>query len=178
MRKTFKRSAWSLLCMLVFSGATLATTEDDSAALLTRLSEFHQHQQELNSLAEQQAESAEISELAESIAVDHYLLDEWLQEAGHDERQRGDVAAYGNDEQQQAYEALQSQEGAEFDRQFLDYQMNIHRQALDLLQEIPPESLEDAERANHFKVTYETLRKHLGMLQNHRQEDGGLSESE
>ncbi|WP_457943749.1 hypothetical protein ACSTAY_02280 [Vreelandella alkaliphila] len=65
MRKTFKRSAWSLLCMLVFSGATLATTEDDSAALLTRLSEFHQHQQELNSLAEQQAESAEISELAE-----------------------------------------------------------------------------------------------------------------
>lgn len=56
--------------------------------------------------------------------------------------------------------------------------MNIHRQALDLLQEIPPESLEDAERANHFKVTYEALRKHLGMLQNHRQEDGGLSESE
>lgn len=154
MKKAFQWGAWSILGMLTFAGSTLATTEEnDSDAFLMRLSEFHQYQQKLNSLSEQQAESAEFGELAESIAVDHQILDEWLQEAGHDDRQRGDDSAYIDDEQQQAYEALKSREGVDFDHHFLEYQVNFHRQALNFLQEITHESLEGAEQANHLKVT-------------------------
>lgn len=179
MRKAFKRGAWSLLCMLTLAGTTLATTEkDDSTAFLARLSELHQHQQELNSLAEQQAHAAEIVELADSIAVDHQLLNEWLLEAGHEEQQHSDDSAYGDDEQQQAYEELQPLEGAEFDRQFLEYQEAIHRQALNQLQENRPQNIAASEQANHLKITHETLRKHLGLIQQHRQENAVLSESD
>lgn len=176
MREAFRWSAWLLLGMLTFTGATLsAADEGGSAALLTRLSEFHQHQQALSSLAEQQTDAEEIRELAEEIAVDHQILDEWLQEAGHAAQQRDDGSAGGSVDQDaasEAYEALQSQEGVEFDRQFLDYQATIHRQALNYLQENRPESIEASERTNHLKITHETLRKHLGLIQHHRPKGG------
>ncbi|WP_447045843.1 hypothetical protein [Vreelandella sp. H-I2] len=56
---------------------------EDCAAFLAQLNQFYQHQLTLNALDEKQTDSNKIKELTEVIAVDHQILKDWLQEAGH-----------------------------------------------------------------------------------------------
>ncbi|WP_346796778.1 DUF4142 domain-containing protein [Halomonas sp. Bachu 37] len=168
-----------LLGTLTFAAATFATADESASSdPMSRLSQFHQHQQTLGLLAQERADADEISELAEEFAVDHGILEEWLNEAGHSSPPSDESSTGYSAGENEAYTTLQRQQGAEFDSQFLAYQEDIHRQALEYLEKNRPESIEQSEQANHLKVTHETLRRHLGMLQNQRQEGDNPSSDE
>ncbi|WP_043531379.1 DUF4142 domain-containing protein [Litchfieldella xinjiangensis] len=159
------RYAVLMLVMLTGSGTvSLAHAEPHSEAeLRTRLQAFHHHQQALATLADERGNSSEISELSSTFGEDHRILEEWLM--GSDTQDHGSASDHGKAPWADAVSRLEGLEGDAFDQAMLEHQQEVHEQLLALLKENRPENTQATEFANHLKITHETLRKHMGMLE-------------
>lgn len=142
-----------LACLL--TGPALAQENDDREAIQVSLRALHQHQADLAELAEERAEADEVVQLANTLARDHAILDEWLDEASENSDSRHDEHALHDRE---AFEALGELEGEAFDETFLSYQMELHMAAIEYLEQSRTQGDEQLDEFNnHLLVTHETL---------------------
>lgn len=140
-------------CLLL---STAAWAEFDREEISAALYALHGHQAELAELARERAESDEVAQLGSTLERDHGILEEWLLEAdGHSEPPERHATAVHDSG---AYEALRELEGAAFDEAFLAYQMELHRAAIEYLeQNRSPGDEQLDEFNNHLFITLETL---------------------
>ncbi|QOR40386.1 DUF4142 domain-containing protein [Billgrantia diversa] len=145
--------AVALACLL--AGPTLAQENEDREAIQASLRALHQHQADLAELAEERAESDKVVQLANTLARDHAILDEWLAEAsGNSDTQHDEHALHDRE----SFEALRELEGGAFDETFLSYQKELHIAAIEYLEQNRPQVDEQlGEFSNHLLVNHETL---------------------
>ncbi|GHB13429.1 DUF4142 domain-containing protein [Modicisalibacter luteus] len=143
-------------------GPAIAAPDMTPEELLATLNALHQRQAEIAELAEQRADRAGVSDLAEALQQDHIILADWLAQAA--EGGPGDASAVslpGSD----TYQQLKGLDGEKFDTAFLRYQTQLHEHALELLEQNLPEESELFSYTNLIKVTHEAMRKHLALIQ-------------
>ncbi|MBB3192229.1 DUF4142 domain-containing protein [Halomonas cerina] len=150
--------------MSLVAGAALASY--DREAVQATLRALHQHQAELSALAEERLERDAVVELANTLERDHAVLDAWLVETDVDTPAADSHPPLGD---RDAYVALQEREGDAFETAYLAYQENLLRAAIDYLERQRPEAVEElTEFDNHLRVTRESLRKNLALVESLR----------
>ncbi|WP_163558426.1 DUF4142 domain-containing protein [Halomonas sp. NO4] len=156
--------AASVALMGLMAGAALANY--DREAVQATLRDLHRHQAELSALAAERIERDAVVELANTLERDHAVLDAWLAEADVEASAADSPTTLGDHE---AYAALQEEEGEGFETAYLAYQEQLLRAAIDYLERQRPDAVEElTEFDNHLKVTRESLRKNLALVESLR----------
>ncbi|SFU81039.1 DUF4142 domain-containing protein [Halomonas korlensis] len=158
---------WLFATAVMIALLALPTQADyDQAEVHATLRTLHQHQAELSALAEERATHDEVIQLAKTLRRDHSLLDDWLAEAANGNA-RASVEAAPHD--REAYEALQEEQGEAFDAAYLAYQERLLRDAIAYLDRQHSDDVEEqSEFANHLRVTHESLRTNLALVESLR----------
>ena len=157
MKKFFAKSSviatiGTLFLLLIGS----AWAEVDRDELKSALYALHAHQAELAELAKERTERDEVASLANTLERDHGLLEEWLYVADNRDAPPEQPREISHD--RDAYAALRELEGEAFDEAFLAYQMELHRAAIEYLEQNRSQGDEQLDEFhNHLFITHETL---------------------
>lgn len=143
-----------------------ALADYDRAEVHATLRALHQHQAELSALAAERAARDEVVQLANTLRRDHVLLDDWLAKAAN-VNARTSVDAPPHD--REGFEALQKEQDEAFDAAYLTYQERLLRDAIAYLDRQHSDDVEErSEFANHLRVTRESLRTNLALVESLR----------
>ena len=104
------------------------------------------------------AESQEIKDYAQMIAKEHQEVNEALRVIA--EEKEFNLPLTMMEKQEEKLDELQEAKGAEFDRTYLNMQIEMHQQSIDQFESMQPE-IEDQELSQWIDNTLPILRQHL-----------------
>jgi len=143
------------------AGGTGQLTE---AAILSRLAVANQSEIQEAQLAQRQAASAQVKELARTLERDHSANLTRVKSLQESVESDPDARARAVEETDADNSDLAGKTGAEFDSAFLDRQESLHEENIRKLEEEFLPSAQDAELRTHIEQTIPTLRQHLASI--------------
>ena len=139
----------------------------NDAGILSRIAVSNQMEVQEAQLAQRQAQSAGVKELARTLERDHSASLEKVK--GLQERTGGDADAANRKEALQdapdKNADLAGKTGAEFDKAFLDRQQKLHEENIRNFENQYLSAAQDAEVRTLVQQTLPTLRQHLSMIE-------------
>lgn len=156
------------------SSTATARTDRDTAKFFEKAAIGGMTEVKLGELAAQKASSPAVKQFGETMVKDHGAANKELQQLAQQHRVKLPTAL--DREHQKTYDKLAKLSGSQFDREYMSYMVNDHKEDIELFEKQARKG--DAADVKAFaEKTLPTLQEHLKMAQQAQAESGKTGNS-